>query len=176
MVSLVTIKCVLCLTLLANAGNEAQEPNNDTDQGQKQTHNQAQAEREREREREGGRDSIKPKLVLNLVWKQQLGRILLLAPHLDTEWRRLLCMSQHPHGQHTHSHTPRHTHRNKVWHTHKNASNFSIELIPSFSLIKATTTSEPSNWPLNGTNGPKRRQRQRRRRPTLTQLIAHPSA
>jgi len=34
-------------------------------------------------------------------------------------------------------------------HTHQTASNFSIELNPSFSLIKATT-SEPSNRPPNG--------------------------
>lgn len=41
---------------------------------------------------------------------------------------------------------------------------------PSFSLIKATT-SEPSNWPLNG-----QRPRATAVHTTLTQLIAHPSA
>lgn len=82
------------------------------------------------------------------------GVFLLLAPHSDTKWRRLIrpatllsprspCQTMHvrPHG--------RHGRQGTVIHTHQTASNFSIELNPSFSLIKATT-SEPSNRPLNG--------------------------
>ncbi|KRK01220.1 uncharacterized protein Dyak_GE27563 [Drosophila yakuba] len=86
------------------------------------------------------------------------GVFLLLAPHSDTKWRRLTPKTPfdpaptaappetNPAGQTMHVQSTRIADQRTttVCHTHQTASNFSIELNPSFSLIKATT-SEPSN-------------------------------
>lgn len=79
------------------------------------------------------------------------GVFLLLAPHSDTKWRRLIrpAILPSPLSPGQPMHVRPHGRQGTVDHTHQTASNFSIELNPSFSLIKATT-SEPSNRPLNG--------------------------